>query len=190
MSTISLTPSLKKRIFWLVLLAVVIGIFGMDSFLPSLPPLATDLHASARDAKLTISLYFMSSGIFPLLWGPLADRYSRKNILLIGLSIAVLGSLLCCCATSMHHILWGRFIQGVRLATVWSVGRALLDDAFQGKELVIVSGHFGMALAAMPACAPTIGGYIQHFWGWRANFITLLGLIVGLIFILWKWLRS
>ena len=74
---------------FLVLLAMLasIGPRSTDLYLPSLPTLVVVLEASTSEVQLTLSVFLVGFAACQLVYGPLSDRFGRKPILIVGLSI-------------------------------------------------------------------------------------------------------
>ena len=82
----------------LILLLALLSAFvplSTDLYLPALPTMSKSLQAPIEQINLTLTAFFVCFSIGMLLWGPLSDRYGRKPILLIGLSMYVLASVMC-----------------------------------------------------------------------------------------------
>jgi MFS family permease len=68
---------------------------SIDRYLPSFPLLATEFGAAPGQVQMTLSAFFVGFALNQLCYGPLSDRYGRKPLLMLGLSLYVLMSLLC-----------------------------------------------------------------------------------------------
>jgi len=175
------------HILFLLIAIVTVGQFATDVFLPSLPHIATDFMASRHLAQATISLYLISFGLSQLLYGPISDRFGRRPTVLLGIGIFLLGSIVCALASGIDSLLLGRFIQGFGMGIGPSITRAIMRDSLDDKELVRAGALMGIAASVSPAIAPLLGGYLQHWFGWRASFEFLLayaGLILAIVFLL------
>lgn len=177
--------SLKRRSIFNMLLLTAVAIFASDAYLPSLPAMANALGATHTLVKLTITSYFVGLGISPLIFGPCSDRFGRRPVLVVGLLIAVAGSFLCVIAHDIHTIIVGRAIQAFGVGCGLTLGRTVVRDIVEGKELAKIASIFGMLIAMVPAIAPTVGGYVQHAFNWRGNFVLLmLIMLIALILLL------
>ncbi len=66
----------------LILLALIVPL-SLDLYLPALPIISKNLHASQAEVQLTLSLFLGVLAILQLFWGNLSDSYGRKICLLI-----------------------------------------------------------------------------------------------------------
>ena len=111
--------------------------------------------------------------ISQLFYGPCADRFGRKPVLLMGMTLGFLGSLVCVFSPNVNILILGRFIQGMGAGAGNVLFRVILRDTFSGKELSKVAAWTTTFYSLAPAIAPVIGGYIEVSFGWRMDFILL-----------------
>lgn len=72
---------IRMKIFWLCAFPGLLQFLCGSLFLPALPDINEQYQPSAFLSTLTISIYSLFSGIVPILWGPICDKYSRKWVL-------------------------------------------------------------------------------------------------------------
>ncbi len=166
----------------------VVGSISSQLYLPSLPAIADYMHTSLGDVQLSISSYLLGFALLQLVFGPLSDRYGRKLIGLLGLLIAVFGCFGTLLANSIWQLIIWRMVQGGGISACFILMRAIMRDAFSGKELARGMSHISLAFVIAPAVAPIIGGYVQHYFGWHAN-LTLMTIYTFATFLLvWAFL--
>ena len=90
-----------------------IGPFAIDMYLPALPTIAADLHASTAATQMTLMTFFVSFGVCQIAYGPVSDMVGRKPPLYFGIAIFALGSVGCGLSPSIGWLIFFRFIQGV-----------------------------------------------------------------------------
>jgi DHA1 family bicyclomycin/chloramphenicol resistance-like MFS transporter len=142
--------------------------------------------ASQPAVQLTFSIYVLTYGGLQLLYGPLSDRFGRRPVLLAGLCCAGLGAVLAALANDIVMLTVARAIQGAGSAAGIVIGRALVQDLFNGSDRTRVMAFVGMALGVTPPLGTVIGGAIHEWLGWRANFVLMALLSVALFFTAWK----
>jgi len=147
------------------------GTLATNIFLPSLPAIAADLHVSSAAVTSSISLYLAILAVGQLIAGPLSDRFGRRTPILAGLCVFILGTVWCALAPDLPNLLIARSIQacGVCVATVLS--RAIASDLFDGQALTRVMAWITVATAAAPGFSPLLGSALDHFFGWRSEFV-------------------
>ncbi|MDF1797512.1 MAG: multidrug effflux MFS transporter [Coxiellaceae bacterium] len=152
------------------LITLVNGI-AIDLYTPSLPAIAHSFAISASLAKFTVSISMIGFGIGVFTFGGLSDNWGRRYIILAGLSLFMLASVLGMNATNIDTLLVARFLQGFGVAMAAMLARATLVDHFTGKQLQAAMLYTTIAWGLGPVIAPAIGGYIQQYFDWQANFI-------------------
>lgn len=165
----------KKKIVVVLLVLITLGQFGVDLYLPSLPFIGLSLKSTLSAVKLTVPLYLLGLGISQLFYGPASDYLGRKPVLHFGLTVFLVGSIGTLFSTHVITLIVFRTIQGLGAGAAAVIVRAILRDTFHGKEMAKVSAWGAIAWSATPIVAPVIGGYIQSYLGWRANFAGLFG---------------
>jgi len=162
----------------LACLIVSIGQLSLGLIFPSLPWIAQDLGVSSGQAQLLVSGYLLGFGPSQLIYGPMSDVFGRRPVLLSGLLIALLGLVLAVThADSFNWLLAGRFIQGLGAGSVAVLARATIRDSYLSHHLVKAMTWVAIVAAFTPIVAPVIGGLVNHYSGWLAVFVLLLGYI-------------
>ena len=100
----------------------------------------------------------------------------------------MLGSIIAVFAQSIDILLLARLLQGAGVGGAGAIARAVVRDVIpDNKTLAKVSSYLAMIAITTPIFAPLIGGYLQHYFGWRSNFIFLLSygfIILSVMFFL------
>jgi DHA1 family bicyclomycin/chloramphenicol resistance-like MFS transporter len=162
------------------------GLMVMTICLPSMPSWVDGFGASTAVVQLTFSAYVVAFGVFQLLYGPLSDRLGRRPILMAGLVVAVIGSLAAMVATDLPTLIAARVLQGAGTAAGMVIGRALVQDLFDGADRTRVMAIVGMAMGLSPPAATLLGGQLHVQWGWTSNFALVAGLGVLLFVAAWR----
>lgn len=178
---------------WLLpnlLAQLAFGLLAMTMNLPSMQEWGVLLNGSPAAVQLTFSAYLVSYGVFQLVYGPLSDQIGRKPTLLVGLSIAVMGSVWAALATSLPMLTAARALQGAGCAAGMVVGRAMVQDLFQGPQRTRVMAYVGMVMGLCPPLATVIGGQLHVRLGWQSNFVVMALVAAGLWVAAWRGLPS
>ena len=175
------TPAAVPPGLAIVVLALLLSIQPVttDLYLPALPALTRDLRAPVAAGQLTLSALLLAFGSSQLLWGPLADRWGRRPVLLAGLglySIASVGSAL---APSMDWLIAWRTAQGAAMGAVVMCARAIVRDLYTplAGARAMSKALTGLGLVAC-LCAP-LGGLLTVWLGWRAALLALTAYAVA-----------
>ena len=156
-----------------IALLVALGSFGpltMSIYTPVMPSVGHDLAATPANVKLTLTTYMLGFAIGQLFYGPLSDRYGRRPVLIGGLLFFTATTFGCSFAGSVGDLFALRVLQGLGAASGSVLGRALTRDAYTFKEMPLVMSWISLGQNIAPSLAPTIGGFLGAWVGWRATF--------------------
>src|SRR5947208_11758217 len=159
--------------------AVVPVLYALDTLcalatnllLPSLPGIGASLHVSTAATTQLITVFLGIFAVGQLVVGPLSDRYGRRVPVLIGFVAFVIGSVICAVATELPGLLFGRVIQAAGACATSVLSRAIARDLFSGAALARALTLVMIAQAAAPGFSPLLGGGLDHFFGWRSEFV-------------------
>lgn len=157
--------------------------FATDVYLPSLPSMAADLGVKQLDVQLTLGLFLISYGISQLFVGSLLDSFGRYRINLVSLLIFAASSLVIANTHQMWLIYSMRIVHGLTVGAIVVSKRAYFVDVYTGDRLKNYLSMFSVIWATAPIIAPFVGGYLQNFFGWEANFyfLAIFGIIIFLL---------
>ena len=158
-----------------VLLTLLLGIQPVttDLYLPALPTLQTELGASVAAAQFTLSALIVSFGIAQLVCGPLADRFGRRPVLLVGLALYTLASLASAAAASIEALIAWRVLQGAAMAAAVTCGRSIVRDLYQPAAGARMMSRALTGLGVIAVLSPLVGGLVVEAFGWHATVLTL-----------------
>jgi EmrB/QacA subfamily drug resistance transporter len=179
---------------WWTLIAVCTGTFmlllDVTIVVVAQPAIQAGLHASFSDVQWTLDAYALTLASLLLTSGALADRYGRKRLFAIGLTIFTLGSLLCGLAANPLMLILSRCGQGVGGAVVFATSLALLGHSFRGKDRGTAFGIWGAITGVATAAGPVLGGLITTDWDWRGIFLVNLPIGVFAVIVTIWWVEE
>ena len=173
-----------------ILLAAITSIQPLttDLYLPSMLSIAAFYETDMSQVQFTLTAFMLGFVVGQIIYGPFADKYGRKPIMLISLSVYVVGSLICIFAGNIETLILGRFFQAVGGSGPVIICRAVVRDRHKGAVAGKMLATMGFIMGFVPLIAPVIGGFIETYLGWRAHFyvflIFALLLILAVIFFL------
>ncbi|BBK29579.1 DHA1 family bicyclomycin/chloramphenicol resistance-like MFS transporter [Stella humosa] len=173
-------PAPRRALVVLITGLVALGPLSTDLYLPSLPALTRDLGSDVGAAQLTLSLFLVAFACCQLVCGPLSDRFGRRPVILGGTVVYLLATVACMLAPSMEALIAARFFQALGACTGPVLGRAIVRDLYGREGAARVLAYVGAAMALAPAVGPILGGFVEVWVGWRANF-ALLGFYAAVI---------
>ena len=160
--------------FTLVLLASI-SVLAMNSFLPSLPSMAIHFGSTTAIMGLSVAIYLFSSAVLQLLVGPLSDKIGRRPVLLWTLAIFIFASFACVYAPNTLTFMALRVIQAFS-ACAMVLARAIVRDTNDTQTSGSKIAYISMGMAITPMFAPALGGALDSWFGWQANFWMIGGL--------------
>jgi len=177
----------ERELIVLMALLMSLQAFGIDSMLPALGTIGTDLGATGNERQFVIGAYFLGSGIGAFFPGAFADRFGRRPVLAVGIVAYVIFSVACAFVTVFDWLIGLRLVQGLLCAGLSVVPAAIVRDRVGGDRMARLMSLIMMIFLAVPLVAPTIGQAILTFVGWRWIFgaMAVAGTLVGI----WVWLR-
>ncbi len=114
--------------------------------------------------------YLVSSTVFVPIWGKLSDLYGRKPILLIGISIFLLGSVLCGLSNTAEFLIIARALQGLGSASLFTSALAIIADIIPAQDRGKYSGLFGAVFGLSSVVGPLVGGFLTDNVSWQSIF--------------------
>jgi len=162
---------------------VALGQMSMGLYLPSMPSMAAAFGTETGAVQLTLTVFIGGFAVSQLVWGPVSDRFGRRPTLLMGLTVFALAGFGCAFAQSIEQLIALRFLQALGACSGQVVARAVVRDTTEGAMSAKVMSYIALAMSLSPAVTPSIGGFLQAWLGWHANFV-LLGLIGLTLFLI------
>ncbi|MFF3026044.1 MFS transporter [Microbacterium sp. NPDC057944] len=154
------------------------------------PSLETSLGVTPLGLQWVIGGYALALGAGLILGGRLGDRYGRRPMFLLGLTVFTAASLACSLAPSPETLIAFRLVQGAAGALLLPQGLGLLRENLSGAELATAFGVFGPALGLGGILGPVIGGGLIEAdlfgLGWRSVFLVNLPIGIAALIVAWR----
>jgi DHA1 family bicyclomycin/chloramphenicol resistance-like MFS transporter len=139
---------------------------SIDMYLPSLPSLVADLHATADAGQRTLAAFFAGLAIGQLFYGPASDRWGRRWPVVLGVFVYVLASVVCVVAPDVETLTAARFAQALGGCAGVVVARAVVRDLFHQQESARIFSLLTLIMGIAPILAPLLGGLVLALAGW------------------------
>ena len=169
--------ALGRREFVAFIAAIMaVNALGVDLMLPALPAIGAELHAAtANSRQWIVTAYVFGFGIGQLAYGPLADRYGRRPILLITLVGFVGASIFAASSATFTALICARILQGLMSASTRVLAVAIVRDRYSGRQMAKTVSLAQMIFFLVPILAPSIGQVLLGIGPWRFIFYALAG---------------
>jgi MFS family permease len=154
-------------LLWTLALGVFAGALDLSVLSPALPALGRDFAVQTGDLAWIFTLYLLVTVVSIALASTLADRYGRRVIYLICISLFAAGSVLAITAPNYTIFLTARAIQALGAGGIFPVATATIGDVIpagrRGAALGMVAATWGLAAVI----GPGLGGLVTHYVSWR-----------------------
>jgi DHA1 family bicyclomycin/chloramphenicol resistance-like MFS transporter len=151
------------------------GHISTNMYAPSLPAMAVYFDAPAAQVQATVSLFLVAFALGQLVYGPLSDRFGRRDVLIGGLVLylgATVGSIvLATLFPSVDILIVCRVLQALGACAGPVIGRAITRDLYSREDTARMMAHVVVAMGLAPAFAPVLGGYLEEWFDWRVSFV-------------------
>jgi DHA1 family bicyclomycin/chloramphenicol resistance-like MFS transporter len=176
-------PRAAHAPLWLLALVTFSGTLAMHIFVPALPIAARSLGAGIGEMQMTVSLYIFGLAVGQLVYGPLADRFGRRPVLLAGLALYTAAGLAAALAPEVHALITARLFQAMGGCAGLVLGRSMVRDTAEPQEATKRLALMNLMVTVGPSIAPLLGGALASAFGWRSIFHALFALgLTGLLF--------
>jgi EmrB/QacA subfamily drug resistance transporter len=171
----------REKVIVLLTMCFALAMAMLDNTVVNvaLPTLSRELSAGVSDLQWIVDGYVLAFASLLLTGGILGDRYGRKRLFLLGLTIFTLASLACGLSQSSAQLIMARAVQGIGAALLLPGTLSIITVTFppheRAKAIGLWAGFSGLALALVP----TLGGWLVENVGWESVFF--LNVPIGVI---------
>ncbi len=181
----------KRLIIFSAMLAMFMASLEQSVVSPAMPQIVSELGGLDLYPWL-IQAFIMAQVVTIPIAGTLSDIFGRKPLLLGGLTIFLIGSVLCGFAPGIYELIAFRAVQGVGAAILMTSTFSVVGDLYAPADRARFIGLFGGVFALSGMIGAPIGGLLTEALSWRWVFwiMLLIGPLVMLV-ITFKmpWLR-
>lgn len=185
-ASFQMTMGFKEFVAFIACL-MALNALAIDIMLPALPNIGASLGADVHERQTVLTIYMFGFGIAQLFFGPLADAFGRKKVLIPGLVLYILSGIGCVYAFGFDSLLVARFLQGVGAAAIRVIAVSIVRDCYGGRRMASVMSLAMIVFIGVPILAPSLGALILLVSPWPTVFFALV--IGGLIMLSWAVLR-
>lgn len=180
-----MTPKPRLSAGLLTILGVIatIGAFATDMYLASFTDITESLGVTPTQVQLTLTAFLTGMGLGQLLLGPASDKYGRRRVMVIALSVFALSSVALVFTPNIGFFVALRFLQGLSGAAGGVLARAIAVDLSEGTTAVRALSLIATLIGLGPLLAPPIGGLVAELLDWR-GVLAVLAVIAIIVWLL------
>jgi EmrB/QacA subfamily drug resistance transporter len=184
------SKSSRRLILLLIIITSFINPFLGAAINIALPTISEEFSMGAVGMSWVAMSFLLSSAVFLVPLGKLADIKGRKRVFFIGNLVLTATSILCALSTSGAMLIVLRGIQGIGSAMVFGTGVAIITSVYPPKErgkaigITVTSVYVGLSLA------PFLGGLLTQYLGWRSIFYATVPFGLMVIWITWRYIKE
>lgn len=167
----------------LIAMMMALNALAIDSMLPALPMIGEALGVTREnDRQWIVTAYLLGFGGAQIIYGPLADRYGRKPVLMVGIGLYVLFSALAAFAPSFELLVLARVGTGLGAASLRVLAVSIVRDRYSGRTMARVMSLSFLVFLGVPILAPSVGAAILAVgpWPWIFGLLAAAGAAVML----------
>jgi len=167
--------------FVITSLALFMGALDNLVVTTALPVIRLQLHASLSSLEWTVNAYTLSFAVFLLTGATLGERFGRRRMLIVGLTIFTLGSAAAALSPTTTALIVARMAQGIGAAIVTPLTLTILSSAVPAERRGLALGAWGAVGGMAIALGPVLGGAIVQGISWK--WIFWLNVPIGVLLI-------
>ncbi|MFP7295958.1 MDR family MFS transporter [Neobacillus niacini] len=161
-----------------VMLAMFMGAIEATIVSTAMPAIVSDLGGFTLYSWV-FSAYLLMNAVTVLIYGKLSDLFGRKPILFIGITIFLIGSILCGFAPSMEALIIFRLIQGFGAGAVTPIATTIVGDIYTAEERAKVQGYLASVWGISAVTGPAVGGLLVQYVSW--NYVFWINIPLGIL---------
>nr|WP_318380348.1 multidrug efflux MFS transporter EmrD [uncultured Enterobacter sp.] len=176
------------NLLMMLVLLVAVGQMAQTIYIPAIADMALAFNVREGAVQSVMAAYLLTYGVSQLFYGPLADRVGRRPVILAGMTIFMLATVMAIASPSLTVLIIASALQGMGTGVGGVMARTLPRDLYAGTQLRHANSLLNMGILVSPLLAPLIGGLLNTLWDWRACFVFLLLLCIGVTLSMARWM--
>lgn len=185
-----MTFSRENKYLLLIVIIFIAACIETDIYLPAFPDMMNFFSVSEDTIQSLLTWNFIGICISCPFYGPISDAVGRKNPLIIALALFLGGSIITLFASTFSWMLFGRVLQGLGSGGCFTLGTAVVFDAFNEEKAIKVTNKLNTIIPFIMALAPMLGGYLNYAFGFRSNFLAITLFVLSSLIICFFWFEE
>ena len=182
----------RKNHYFSATLLIVMGflvVCSLYTLIPLYDPISLEWNVPKQKVILASSFFSIFYAIGLLIFGPLSDRFGRKNIISYGFLFSALATILIAHSTNISYLYVARSIQGFTLGCFAPVAFAYCFDHFSQSLRTFTISLINAGFLLSGIFGPMISEVILGNYQWKAVFV-FFSLFYFLLFVFALFLLS
>ena len=163
----------KPQMFGFViflLLYEIAAYVANDMIMPGMIEVIKTFHVDESYISSSLTAYLLGGSSLQIILGPLSDRFGRKPLMLIGVTLFLIFTILIAFSTTINSFILLRFFQGMGLCFIGVIGYAVLQEVFTETPAVRIIAIMSNISILAPLAGPLLGSIVIHIFNWRVIF--------------------
>src|ERR687888_323649 len=175
--------SRTATIWTFVITSVALFMTTLDNLVvtTALPVIRRDLNAGLSGLEWTVNAYTLTFAVLLITGAALGDRFGRRRLFVIGLSIFTLASAAAALAPSIEVLIAARAVQGLGGAIVTPLTLTILSAAVPPERRGLALGAWGGISGLAVALGPLVGGAVVEGISWQ--WVFWLNVPIGVVMV-------
>ncbi|KAI8062863.1 major facilitator superfamily domain-containing protein [Gongronella butleri] len=157
----------KAKNFFVLFWNAFVAFFTSSNYTPAILDVRAYFECDISVITATIALYIFVSGLAPLFWAPLSDRFGRKWTYVISMALFAVFSVICGLSKNVGMFFVFRLLQSAAASAPQAIGGGSVSDMYDFQSRGRMMSIFMLGVIFGPVVGPLVGGYVDQYLGWQ-----------------------
>ncbi|CAI4055232.1 hypothetical protein SKDZ_02G1460 [Saccharomyces kudriavzevii ZP591] len=162
-------PMMKKMIVFLIAFSSMMGPMGTSIIFPAINAITTEFKTSVIMVNVSIGVYLLSLGVFPLWWSSMSELEGRRTTYITSFALLFAFNIGSAFAPDINSFIALRMLCGAASASVQSVGAGTVADLYISEDRGKNLSYYYLGPLLAPLLSPIIGSLLVNRWPWRST---------------------
>ncbi|QLG71844.1 hypothetical protein HG535_0C01930 [Zygotorulaspora mrakii] len=159
----------KKIIVFIIAFSSILGPMGTSIIFPAIGPITQSFNTTTIMVNVSVGVYSLSIGIFPLWWSSFSEMHGRRTVYIISFAMLFVFCIATAVSPNINAFIILRVLCGAASASVQSVGAGTISDLYIPEERGKNLGIYYLGPLMAPLLSPIISSLLLTRWSWRST---------------------